>query len=178
MGKEMVRKMISNKTCSEILWDIIKIQYRHWNFNEISFKNIQCDGIFQLIHLFNSKEINMLEIVFMSRKRIMLFELGSLILNESLAENLFGGFYELHRIFSERSRDKEIASKTRGEFGRSYNFVDVILFLKGKKYFVSHNSDSSICHFSFQYFIPIYNVIINHNYPQHIIILSMTRFLY
>mmetsp|Transcript_11002 Transcript_11002/g.9452 ORF Transcript_11002/g.9452 Transcript_11002/m.9452 type:complete len:135 (-) Transcript_11002:127-531(-) len=51
----------------------------------------------------------MLEIVFMSRKRIMLFELGSLILNESLAENLFGGFYELHRIFSERSRDKEIA---------------------------------------------------------------------
>lgn len=58
-----------------------------------------------------SKEINMLEIVFMSRKRIMLFELGSLILNESLAKYLFGGFYELHKIFSERSKDKEIASK-------------------------------------------------------------------
>jgi hypothetical protein len=60
----------------------------------------------------------MLEIVFLSRQRVMLFELGSLLLNETIAQHLYNGIYELHKIFSEERKHTENVSKDNIEFSK------------------------------------------------------------
>lgn len=48
----------------------------------------------------------MLEIQHLSRQRVILYQLGSYLLNDVIAEYIFNGVYELHNDFRDQRKEK------------------------------------------------------------------------
>jgi hypothetical protein len=70
--------------------------------------------MFMIFPDFFSKDVNTMELICKSRKRIMMYDLGSYLLNESIGKQIFSGILELHKIMVEENKYQEsVSNKTK-----------------------------------------------------------------